>query len=253
MKTVFITGASSGFGESCARVFYQNGWRLILCDRRKQRLEKLKDELGGNEDILILSLDVREKENLKKAIDGLKAPFDKVNVLINNAGLALGMEPAHEASLDDWEQMIDTNIKGLIYCTRYLLPKMVQRNIGHIINIGSIAGTWPYPGGNVYGATKSFVKQFSNNLRCDLIGTNIRVSNIEPGLAKTEFSIVRFKGDREKADKLYEGTKPLTGEDIANIVYWVATQPEHVNINRVEVMPVCQAWASFAIHREKEN
>lgn len=251
MNTVFITGASSGFGESCARVFSKNGWRMILCARRWNRLESLRDELGNKENIMLLSIDVREREKVKDAIEGLSPPFDEVDVLVNNAGLALGLEPAHETDVNDWEQMIDTNIKGLVYCTRFLLPRMVKRNKGHIVNISSIAGTWPYPGGNVYGATKAFVKQFSNNLRCDLIGTNIRVTDIEPGLAKTEFSIVRFKGDREKADKVYEGTKPLVGDDIANIVFWVVNQPPHVNINRVEIMPVCQAWAPFAIHREE--
>jgi len=251
MGTIFITGASSGFGESCARLFAEHDWNLILCARRMDRLEKLKHELG-KDNILLMKLDVRDMEQVKKAIENLTPPFDQVDVLVNNAGLALGLEPAHEADIEDWEQMIDTNIKGLIYCTRFLLPRMVERNHGHIINIGSIAGTWPYPGGNVYGATKAFVKQFSNNLRCDLLGKNIKVTNIEPGLARTEFSTVRFKGDTEKADKVYEGTQPLTGNDIARIVYWVASQPSHVNINHIEVMPVCQAWAPFAIYRNTE-
>jgi len=183
----------------------------------------------------------------------LPEAFREIDVLVNNAGLALGMKPAYEAELDDWDAMVDTNIKALYFMTRSVLPGMVERNRGHVVNIGSVAGTWPYPGGNVYGATKAFVKQFSNNLLADLVGTGIRVTNIEPGLAETEFSIIRFHGDRERADDVYQGTTPLSAADIADIVYWVTTAPAHVNINSVEVMPVCQSWSPFAIHRTTDG
>ncbi len=171
-------------------------------------------------------------------------------MLVNNAGLALGLEPAQRCDMEDWQRMIDTNIKGLLYCTRALLPGMVSRNRGHIVNVGSVAGSYPYPGGNVYGATKAFVQQFSLNLRADLLGTRVRVTNVEPGLAESEFSLVRYKGDDDKAARTYEGTEPLRPDDIADIVYWAATRPGHVNLNRIEVMPVCQAFSPFAIHRE---
>jgi NADP-dependent 3-hydroxy acid dehydrogenase YdfG len=249
-KNVLITGASAGFGESCARIFAQSGSKLVLCARRLDRLNKLKDELGGNEKVHIIQLDVRDKKAVRKAIESLPQQFKNIDILINNAGLALGLNPAFEADLDDWETMIDTNIKGLIYLTRNILPGMVSRKQGHIINIGSTAGNWPYPGGNVYGATKSFVKQFSFNIRADLLGKNIRVTNIEPGLAETEFSIVRFKGNKDRAVKVYEGIQPLTGEDIAEIALWVSNLPEHVNINSIEVMPTSQAWGPIAIHRK---
>ncbi len=249
--TVLITGASAGFGESCARRFAEGGGRLVLAARRMEQLKKLQDELKGKADVHILSLDVRDRQAVNDAIRRLPENYRNIDILVNNAGLALGLESADKADLDDWDTMVDTNIKGLLYCTRAILPGMVQRNSGHIINIGSIAGSWPYPGGNVYGATKAFVNHFSRNLRADLLGTPIRVTNIEPGLAETEFSIVRFHGDEQKAAKVYEGAKPLTGDDIAEIVYWVASQPAHVNINSVEVMPTSQAWNGFSIHREK--
>jgi NADP-dependent 3-hydroxy acid dehydrogenase YdfG len=248
-KVVFITGASAGFGESCARIFAKNGFKLVLCARRGDRLTKLQQDLGGTEKVHIIPLDVRNKVEVKKTINTLPDNFKAIDILINNAGLALGLSPAHEADLEDWEIMIDTNIKGLIYLTRNILPGMVANKRGHIINVGSTAGNWPYPGGNVYGATKSFVKQFSMNLRADLLGTNIRVTNIEPGLAETEFSIVRFKGDSERAARVYEGAQPLTGEDIAEIALWVTNLPGHVNINSIEVMPTSQAWGPIAIHR----
>ncbi|MFH1351699.1 MAG: SDR family oxidoreductase [Pseudomonadota bacterium] len=247
--SVFITGATSGFGKSCAYLFGKHGRNLILVGRRKKRLLELQGELGDKADVHIMALDVRDRSAVEAGIKNLPEPFQDVDILINNAGLAVGLEPAQETNLDDWENMVDTNIKGLIYCTRSLLPRMLARNRGHIINIGSVAGTWPYPGGNVYGATKAFVRQFSNNLRCDLLGTPIRVTNIEPGLAETEFSVVRLRGDVEKAAKVYEGTEPLMPEDIAGIVYWVANMPAHVNINNLEVMPTCQAWGPFVIHR----
>ena len=250
-KTVLITGASAGFGEACARKYAGPQTRLILAARRIERLEALQHELGGTE-IHLLQLDVRDRNGVAETFSSLPDPFREVDILINNAGLALGMEPAQEADMDKWENMVDTNIKGLLYCTRQILPGMVERRRGHIVNIGSVAGSTPYPGGNTYGATKAFVKQFSNNLRTDLIGTPIRVTNIEPGLAETEFSVVRFDGDAMRAAEVYKGTQPLTAEDIAAVVYWVTSLPSHININSMEVMPVCQAWAPFAIHRQEK-
>jgi NADP-dependent 3-hydroxy acid dehydrogenase YdfG len=223
---------------------------LVLAARRLDRLEQLKSELAAKVAVHVLALDVRDRKAVEQAISGIPEPFAGIDVLINNAGLARGLGPSHKADLDDWETMVDTNIKGLIYCTRAVLPHMVARNQGHIVNLGSIAGDWPYPGGNVYGATKAFVKQFSRNLRCDLAGTRVRVTNIEPGLAETEFSVVRFGGDADKAAKVYENTEPLTAEDIADIIHWVVSTPGRVNINRVEVMATFQTWAPFAIHRK---
>jgi len=248
---VLITGASSGFGEACARRFAKEGWKLILAARRKERLKALKEELGKETSLHITMLDVRDQDAVKTELSNLPDNFSEIDVLVNNAGLALGLEPAHESDISDWDTMVDTNIKGLMYSTRAVLPGMVARNQGHIINIGSIAGDWPYPGGNVYGASKAFVKQFSRNLRSDLHGTAIRVTNIEPGLAESEFSVVRFKGDTKKAAKVYDGTQPITPVDIAEMICWVVSLPSHININRLEVMPVCQTWAPFAIHRDE--
>ncbi|HKK01582.1 MAG TPA: SDR family oxidoreductase [Desulfuromonadales bacterium] len=250
MKTAFITGASSGFGAACARHFAGNGWQLILTARRVERLAALQKELGTSA-VHIIALDVCDREAVAKTVAELPPQFAEVDLLINNAGLALGLEPAPRCSLDDWETMIDTNIKGLTYCSRALLPGMVERNRGHIVNIGSVAGSWPYPGGNVYGATKAFVAQFSRNLRADLLGTRVRVTNIEPGMAESEFSIVRFTGDAERAAEVYKGTEPLTPVDIAELVYFVNALPERININSLEVMPTCQAWGPLAVHREK--
>lgn len=246
----FITGVTSGFGAACARRFAAHGWTLILCGRRQDRLEALRAELAATAPVHAFPLDVRDETAVNAALAALPVEFSEVDLLVNNAGLALGLEPAHRCDMDDWQRMIDTNIKGLLYCTRAILPGMVARNRGHIVNIGSVAGNYPYPGGNVYGATKAFVKQFSLNLRADLLGTRVRVTNIEPGLAESEFSLVRFKGDDSKAARIYEGTQPLRPEDIADIVYWAATCPAHININRVEVMPVNQAFAPFAISRD---
>ncbi len=247
-KTILITGATAGFGRATAELFAENGWQLIICGRRENRLQELS-EIFPETPMHVCRLDVRDRKQVAAAIAGLPEKFQDIDVLVNNAGLALGLEPAQEADLDDWDRMVDTNIKGLYYLTRTILPGMVARNSGHIINIGSVAGSWPYPGGNVYGATKAFVRQFSNNLRADLIGTPIRVTNIEPGLAETEFSVVRFHGDQDKADSIYHDTTPLKGENIAEIVYWLTTVPQHVNINALEVMPVCQSWAPLAVHR----
>jgi NADP-dependent 3-hydroxy acid dehydrogenase YdfG len=248
-QTVLITGASSGFGESSARLFARQGWRLVLAARRRARLESLRAALGGGAPAHLLTLDVTDRRAVTAALGALPEPFAAVDVLVNNAGLALGLDMAPEADLDDWETMVDTNIKGLLYCTRALLPGMVRRGRGHIINIGSIAGDWPYPGGNVYGATKAFVKQFSRNLRADLHGSGVRVTSIEPGLAETEFSRVRFKGDAGKAAGVYRDAQPLTAEDIAEIVFWAATRPARVNINRVEVMPTGQSWGPLPVHK----
>jgi NADP-dependent 3-hydroxy acid dehydrogenase YdfG len=250
-KKVLITGASAGFGEACARRYAGQGNKLVLAARRLERLKALQEELQDTE-CHVIQLDVRDRESVAETLTGLPESFQNIDILINNAGLALGLGPAYEADLDMWETMVDTNIKGLMYCTRQILPGMVKRRQGHIVNIGSVAGSTPYPGGNVYGATKAFVKQFSNNLRSDLNGTPIRVTNIEPGLAETEFSTVRFKGDTERAAEVYKGTRPLTADDIAEIVFWVTSLPSHININRLEVMPVCQAWAPFSIFRQEE-
>jgi NADP-dependent 3-hydroxy acid dehydrogenase YdfG len=249
-KTIFITGATSGFGAACARRYAENSNRLILAGRRTAKLEDLQNELSPKSQVHIITLDVRDRDTIFAVIADLPEKFRDIDILINNAGLAQGLEPASSADISDWETMVDTNIKGLIFCTRAILPSMVERKTGHIVNVGSVAGNWPYPGGNVYGGTKAFVKQFSNNLRADLSGTNVRVTNIAPGMAETEFSKVRFKGDEERAAKIYENCKPLTAEDIAEIVHWVTSQPVHVNINQLEVMPTCQSWGPFAIFRD---
>lgn len=248
-QTALITGASSGFGAACARAFAKAGWRLIITARRSDALAELQGELSHLTRVHTITLDVRDRNAVEAAFSSLPADFSEIDLLVNNAGLALGLEPAHEASLDDWENMVDTNIKGLMYCTRAILPGMVERNRGHVVNIGSIAGSWPYPGGNVYGATKAFVQQFSRNLRADLLGTAVRITNIEPGMAETEFSKVRFKGDEEKAQRVYTGTEPLLAEDIADIVLWVTTVPARVNINNLEVMSIHQTWGPLAVHR----
>jgi len=250
-QCVFITGASAGFGAAIARAFAAPGVRLVLAARRLERLQALAAELEDKgASVLPLTLDVRDAAAVKAAIAGLPGAFAAVDLLVNNAGLALGLEPAQRASLEDWQRMIDTNVTGLVHITHALLPGMVTRQRGHIVNIGSTAGEWPYPGGNVYGATKAFVAQFSLNLRADLLGTPVRVTTIEPGLSGgTEFSNVRFHGDDAKAAKVYEHTEPLTTEDVAETVRWVATLPRHVNINTLQVMPVCQANGPIAVHR----
>ena len=250
-KTFFITGASAGFGAACARIFAEQGNRLILTARRSDPLELLRRELAGKVDVHIIPLDVRDRQAVSQAVETLPEQFREIDVLINNAGLALGLEPAHKADLDDWETMVDTNIKGLMYCTRLILPGMVERNRGHVINLGSVAGSWPYPGGNAYGGTKAFVEQFSLNLRCDLLGSRVRVTCIQPGMAETEFSKVRFKGNEKMAAQVYTGTEALAAEDIAETIHWVVSRPEHVNINTLELMSVDQAWGPFAIHRRK--
>lgn len=245
---VFITGATAGFGSALARRFIKDGHKVIGTGRRSDRLRALQTELGP--DLHPLELDVRDRAAVENAFKTLPKPFEEVDVVINNAGLALGLDPAQRASLDDWDVMIDTNVKGLLYCTRVALEGMVKRNRGHVVMMGSVAGEFPYPGGNVYGASKAFVRHFSLNLRADLLGTNVRVTDIEPGLVGgTEFSNVRFKGDDEKAKTPYAGTQPLTPEDIADTVAWVCSRPAHVNINTLSLMPVCQAFGPFAIKR----
>jgi len=247
-KTVLITGATAGFGAACARRYAKAGARLVLAGRRVERLESLRQELG--ERTHILALDVRDAEGVAAAIATLPTEFNAIDLLINNAGLALGLEPAQRAELSDWDTMVDTNIKGLMYVTRAILPGMVERDRGHIVNLGSVASKYPYPGGNVYGGTKAFVHQFSLNLRSDLLGSKVRVSVIEPGMCETEFSVVRFKGDAEKASKVYEGVAALSADDIAECIFWTTTLPAHININALEVMPVQQAFAPFAVSRE---
>ncbi|HEB50054.1 MAG TPA: SDR family oxidoreductase [Desulfobulbus sp.] len=250
-KTILITGATSGFGRACAERFAREGWRLIIIGRRQKRLDELAGRLAATP-LHAVRLDVRDRDRVRAMVRALPPAFRQIDVLLNNAGLALGLEGAHEADPDDWETMIDTNIKGLCHLTRTILPGMVERDRGHIINMGSVAGIYPYPGANVYGGTKAFVRQFSRNLIADLVATRVRVTNIEPGLAESEFSIVRFHGDRTRADQVYQGTEPLTPDDIAEIVHWVTSVPPHVNINSVEVMPVCQGCAPFAIHRRRD-
>ena len=245
---VLVTGASAGFGAAIARIFVKGGHRVVATARRKDRLQALAEELGDA--LLPLELDVRDRAAVEALPVSLPAGFAAIDVLVNNAGLALGIEPAQRALLDDWQTMIDTNCTGLVQVTRTFLPGMVERNRGHIFNLGSIAGRWPYAGGNVYGATKAFVRQFSLNLRADLLGTAIRVTDIEPGLCGgTEFSNVRFHGDDEKATKVYQDVRPLTAEDIADSIYWIATRPPHVNINTIELMPVAQSFAGLSVHR----
>ena len=248
-RTVFVTGASAGFGEAIARRFAADGARVIVSARRSDRIVELALELGS--DAFPLTFDVRDRAAVADAVSGLPPEFAAIDVLVNNAGLALGLEPAYESSLDDWDAMIDTNCKGLAYCTRAVLPGMVKRGYGHVINLGSIAGTYPYPGGNVYGATKAFVHQFSLDLRSDLQGTGVRVTSVEPGLSGgTEFSVVRFGGDRAKAGQVYEGVHPLEAGDVAEAVHWAASLPSHVNINVIEMMPVAQSFGPLAVARE---
>ena len=246
---VFITGATAGFGAAMARTFVRNGHQVIISGRRADRLQALAAELG--EAALPLLLDVTDKVSISTALDSIPAAWQTIDVLINNAGLALNVAPAHEASLEDWDTMIATNISGLVAMTRALLPAMVARGSGTIINLGSVAGDTPYPGGNVYGATKAFVEQFTLNLRADLVGTGVRATNLAPGLCGgTEFSNVRLKGNDEAAAKVYEGTQPLTAKDIAETAYWIATLPPHININRIEMMPTCQGYGPLNIKRK---
>ena len=245
---VLITGATAGFGAEMARKFIHHGHRVIATGRRADRLTALAAELGDA--LLPCELDVTSKDSITTALASLPAGWKDIDILINNAGLALGLEPAQQASLDDWTTMIDTNCKGLVTMTSLLLPQMVARGSGLVINLGSIAGSYPYPGGNVYGATKAFVDQFTLNLRADLIGTGVRATNIAPGMCGgTEFSNVRMKGDDAAAAKVYAGAVPLTAVDIAEAAYWIALLPAHVNINHIEMMPTCQGFGPLAVKR----
>ena len=246
---VFITGASSGFGAEMARTFALRGHQVIISGRRKERLRALAEELGSA--AFVLAMDVTSKASIHGALASLPQEWREIDVLVNNAGLALGTAPAHQASLDDWETMIATNCTGLVTMTRAIVPGMVERGRGLVINLGSVAGSYPYPGGNVYGATKAFVDQFTLNLRADLVGTGVRATNLAPGLCGgTEFSQVRFKGDAAAAAKVYEGTVPLSPADIAETAFWVATLPPHININSIEMMPICQGFGPLTIKRD---
>lgn len=250
-KTTFITGASAGIGLACAQKFAEQGSNLILLARRKEKLEQVADEIRNNYPVKVLTstVDVRNYEEIKKLLDTLPAEFQKIDILINNAGKALGLSKIYEADLADWEEMIDTNIKGLLYCSRLIIPGMVARNEGLIINIGSLAGREVYPSGNVYCGTKSFVRAVSKGMIIDLNGTNVKVTNIDPGLVETEFSEVRFHGDKERASQVYVGYKPLTGEDIAEIAIFTATRPQHVQIQEIFVTPTAQATATIVSKR----
>ncbi|EMR14149.1 short-chain dehydrogenase/reductase [Methylophaga lonarensis MPL] len=248
-RVILITGATAGFGEACARQFAAAGWRLILTGRRLEKLQQLQSELGGAEQTHIEAFDISDRSACEAMFEHLPEGFAEVDVLLNNAGLALGLEPAWQTSLDDWERMVDTNIKGLMYMTRLILPRMQQRANGYIINVGSVAGNWPYPGGNVYCASKAFVRQFSLALRADLLGTAIRVTNIEPGNAETEFSMTRFKQDSSRAQSVYRDTVALSAKDIADTVWWLVNTPAHVNVTTMEIMPTQQANGPFAIFR----
>lgn len=249
-KIALITGATSGIGEGCARKFAQGGYDLILTGRNTDKLEILKKELEAKFGITVLALafDVRNREAAKKAVDYIPERLKNIDVLINNAGLARGLEPEYEGDFEDWDQMIDTNIKGLLTMTRLIVPGMIKRNHGHIINIGSVAGDAAYAGGNVYCATKAAVKAISDGLRIDVAHTKVRVTNVKPGLVETNFSNIRFHGDNKRADKVYEGITPLNGDDIADVAFYAASAPEHVQIAEVLVLATHQANGTV-IHR----
>ena len=248
VKTVLVTGASSGFGAAIAAHFAENGWRVIACARRVDRLRHLVDRFGG-ERVHTSAFDIRDEAAMRAAIDSLPSGFRNIDLLVNNAGLALGTEPAQNCDLAQWRQMIDTNITALVTLTRVLLPKLIEQR-GAIINISSISGTYPYKGGNVYGGTKAFVTQFSQNLRVDLHGSGVRVTSIEPGMAETEFTLVRTGGDEGASDAMYRGAHPITAEDIAQTVWWIANLPPHLDITRIEIMPVSQSAAGLQVARD---
>jgi 3-hydroxy acid dehydrogenase/malonic semialdehyde reductase len=248
-RIALVTGATSGFGLATAEALVRAGARVIAAGRRRERLDALAARHPGR--VLPAPLDVRDRDAVEAFVPALPADWAAVDVLVNDAGLALGLEPAQRASLDEWDTMISTNCRGLVTVTRAVLPGMVERNRGHVVNVGSVAGTYPYPGGNVYGATKAFVRQFTLNLRSDLLGTAVRATSIEPGMAETEFSLVRFQGDATRAAKVYEGVTPLGGDDVAEAILWCLSLPAHVNVNAIELMPVQQAFAPFAIARRQ--
>lgn len=246
-KTVMITGATAGFGAAAVRRFANAGWRVVATGRRADRLQKLIDEFG-KEKVFTASFDMRKPDAIEAALAALPESFRNIDLLINNAGLALGTAPAQKASLEQWNQMIETNVTGLVTITHRLLPTLIAQK-GAIINISSVAATYPYPGGNVYGGTKAFVKQFSLGLRSDLHGTGVRVTSIEPGMAETEFTLVRTSGNQAASDNVYKGANPMKAEDIAETLFWVATLPPHMNINRLELMPVSQSFGPFQVDR----
>lgn len=248
-KTALITGATSGFGNASVRRFAKAGWRVIATGRRADRLQKLVDEIGADK-VHAAAFDICDAGAMDAALSALPAPFNKIDLLINNAGLALGTAPAQQADLGQWNTMIDTNVRALITLTHKLLPSLIERK-GAVINISSVAASYPYPGGNVYGGTKAFVVQFSLGLRSDLHGTGVRVTSVEPGMAETEFTLVRTKGNKEASDNLYKGANPMTGDDIAETLLWIANLPPHMNINRIELMPVNQSFSPFQVYREK--
>ncbi len=246
-KTVLVTGASAGFGAATARRFAQAGWRVVACARRADRLQRLAGEFGAN--VHTAAFDIRDTNALRATLDSLPDNFRGIDVLVNNAGLALGTAKAQACDLAQWRQMIDTNITALATLTHALLPQLIERR-GAIVNVSSISASYPYTGGNVYGGTKAFVTQFSLGLRCDLHGTGVRVTSVEPGMAETEFTLVRTGGDQAASDKLYQGAHPITGDDIAETIWWIANLPAHLNVNRIEVMPVTQSFAGFQVVRD---
>jgi serine 3-dehydrogenase len=249
-QIVLITGASSGIGASCAKVFAQAGAKLILAARRKEKLQEIADQLSKElaTQVYLIELDVRDRQAVETALNSLPEPWKNIDILINNAGLSRGLSKLQESDFQDWEEMIDTNVKGLLYLTRYVVPGMVSRGKGHVVNIGSIAGRQTYPGGNVYCGSKAAVRAISEGLKQDLLGTPIRVSCIDPGLVETEFSQVRFHGDTERAEKVYQGLTPLTGDDVADVVFFCVTRPTHVNISEILLVPVDQASTTL-VHR----
>jgi serine 3-dehydrogenase len=247
-KSILVTGASSGFGAATARRFADAGWRVIACARRAERLQELVERYGA-ERVHICVFDIRDAAAMRTALDAIPAEFRGIDALINNAGLALGTAPAQRADLTQWQQMIDTNITALVTLTHHLLPTLIERR-GTIVNISSTAATYPYAGGNVYGGSKAFVSQFSLGLRSDLHGTGVRVTTLEPGMAQTEFTLVRTSGDHEASDKLYAGAHPMAASDIADTIWWIANLPPHLNVNRLEMMPVSQSFAGFQIARD---
>jgi serine 3-dehydrogenase len=248
MKTILVTGATSGFGRATVERFHGAGWRVIATGRRAERLDALADALG-RECLHTAAFDIRDEAAMRAALDALPQDFRGIDVLVNNAGLALGTAPAQRADLAQWKQMIDTNVTALATLTHALLPMLIERR-GAILNVSSVAATYPYTGGNVYGGTKAFVAQFSLGLRSDLHGTGVRVTSLEPGMAETEFTLVRTGGDQGASDSLYKGADPITPEDIAETLFWVATLPPHLNVNRLELMPVRQSFAGFQISRD---
>lgn len=248
-KTALITGATAGFGKAIARRFAAEGWNVVLTGRRRDRLEALVAELDGETRAHALNFDIRDEAATREALASLPAEFAAIDALVNNAGLALGTATADASDLNEWKTMIDTNVTGLVTITRLMIDTLIAQR-GIVVNLASIASSWPYPGGNVYGGTKAFVRQFSLGLRSDLSSRGVRVTSIEPGLSESEFTLVRTGGNQAAYDKLYQGANPLQPEDIAETVYWVSSLPAHVNINSVEIMPVSQSWAPFQIHRE---